>query len=169
MPETGRKIKNPCRIAWGEIIFTSGIWAVQNRQAIYPTEYANHKGSFHYVQRVRIPHRGQSPSSVSQLPIMTALHARSPTLFKLIIHEIKRKVNPYLNKFPKEKKSFCREVPNSGRVCWFFVYYDEKTLISKGNALAFCALFLYNNANLILGGYARGRNHRHRVRQRRHG
>ena len=32
------------------------------------------------AQRVRIPHRGQSPSSVTQLPILTALHARLPTL-----------------------------------------------------------------------------------------
>ena len=47
---------------------------------------AFHKGSLHYVQRVRIPHRGYDPSSVTQLPILTALHARSPTLFVLIIH-----------------------------------------------------------------------------------
>ena len=32
-------------------------------------------------QRVRRFHRGQSPSSVRQLPIMTALHAENPTLF----------------------------------------------------------------------------------------
>ena len=35
------------------------------------------------MQRVRIPHRGQSPSSVTQLPILTALYARSPTLLAL--------------------------------------------------------------------------------------
>ena len=47
------------------------------------------------AQRVRIPHRGQGPSSVRQLPILTALHARFPTLFLLIIHEKRAKVNPY--------------------------------------------------------------------------
>ena len=45
------------------------------------------------VQRVRIPHRGSSPSSVTQLPILTALHARFPTLFTHIIHEISKNVN----------------------------------------------------------------------------
>ena len=39
------------------------------------------------------PHRGHNPSSVTQLPILTALHARSPTLFVLIIHEGNGKVN----------------------------------------------------------------------------
>ena len=39
------------------------------------------------------PHRGHNPSSVTQLPILTALHARSPTLFFLIIHEGRKKVN----------------------------------------------------------------------------
>ena len=47
------------------------------------------------AQRVRIPHRGQSPSSVTQLPILTALHARSPTLFRSIIHHLLKKVNRY--------------------------------------------------------------------------
>ena len=45
------------------------------------------------AQRVRIPHRGQGPSSVTQLPILTALHARFPTLFQSIIHQIPIKVN----------------------------------------------------------------------------
>ena len=45
------------------------------------------------AQRVRIPHRGQSPSSVTQLPILTALHARFPTLFALTIHHVTKKVN----------------------------------------------------------------------------
>ena len=30
-----------------------------------------------------------------------------------------------------------------------FVQYDEKTLYFNGNPLAFCALLLYNNANLL--------------------
>ena len=47
------------------------------------------------VQRVRIPHRGTSPSSVTQLPILTALHARFPTLLLHIIHEKIPKVNSY--------------------------------------------------------------------------
>ena len=47
------------------------------------------------AQRVRIPHRGQGPSSVTQLPILTALHARSPTLFGVIIHHLAKKVNRY--------------------------------------------------------------------------
>ena len=52
-----------------------------------------------YGQRVRIPHRGQSPSSVTQLPILTALHARFPTLFAHIIHEKSQDVG-YHNCFP---------------------------------------------------------------------
>ena len=66
-----------------------------NWQAIYPTEYRC------FIKEVSImrsgcgsPHRGQSPSSVTQLPILTALHARSPTLFVLIIHDTGGKVNP---------------------------------------------------------------------------
>ncbi len=51
------------------------------------------------AQRVRIPHRGQSPSSVTQLPILTALHARSPTLFGVIILHSGRNVNPYFANF----------------------------------------------------------------------
>ncbi len=50
------------------------------------------------VQRVRIPHRGQGPTSVTQLPILTALHARFPTLFPHIIHYLCKKVNTYLLK-----------------------------------------------------------------------
>ena len=45
------------------------------------------------AQRVRIPHRGQCPSSARQLPILAALYARSPTLFPCIIHETPPKVN----------------------------------------------------------------------------
>ena len=52
------------------------------------------------VQRVRIPHRGTSPSSVTQLPILTALHARFPTLFGPIIHHLSEKVNTYFH-FPE--------------------------------------------------------------------
>ncbi len=51
------------------------------------------------AQRVRIPHRGQGPSSVTQLPILTALHARFPTLFAVIIHHLKEKVNTYFLRF----------------------------------------------------------------------
>ena len=51
------------------------------------------------AQRVRIPHRGQGPSSVTQLPILTALHARCPTLFPAIIHHNSQKVNTYLYNF----------------------------------------------------------------------
>ncbi len=48
------------------------------------------------AQRVRIPYRGQSPSSVTQLPILTALHAGFPTLFLFSIHEKAEKVNSIL-------------------------------------------------------------------------
>ena len=51
------------------------------------------------AQRVRIPYRGQSPSSVTQLPILTALHARSPTLFAVIIQQLIKKVNTFLEFF----------------------------------------------------------------------
>ena len=83
-----------------------------NWQAIYPTEYRC------FIKEVSImrsgcgsPHRGQGPSSVTQLPILTALHARSPTLFMLIIHEVSGKVNPPFHIFlfcclGKEKESW---------------------------------------------------------------
>ena len=46
------------------------------------------------AQRVRRSYRGRErPSSVTQLPILTALHAGSPTLFEDIIHEKWRIVN----------------------------------------------------------------------------
>ena len=45
------------------------------------------------TQRVRIPHRGQSPSSARQLPILAALHAGFPTLFQITIHETEEIVN----------------------------------------------------------------------------
>lgn len=47
------------------------------------------------AQRVRKPHRGQGPSSVTQLPILTALHAGYPTLFGAIIHENCGNVNSF--------------------------------------------------------------------------
>ena len=47
------------------------------------------------AQRVRKSHRGQGPSSVTQLPILTALHARLPTLFMAIIHQRKKNVNTF--------------------------------------------------------------------------
>ena len=52
-------------------------------------------------QRVRRSHRGQGPSSARQLPILAALHARSPTLFEDILHEIVQKVNPQFPDFVK--------------------------------------------------------------------
>ena len=53
------------------------------------------------AQRVRIPHRGQCPSSARQLPILAALHARFPTLFGIIIHDKKANVNAFLSGFGK--------------------------------------------------------------------
>ena len=50
------------------------------------------------AQRVRRPHRGQSPSSVTQLPILTALHAGFPTLFVPIIHDTVQNVNTFFGK-----------------------------------------------------------------------
>lgn len=47
------------------------------------------------AQRVRKPHRGTSPSSAKQLPVLAALYARSPTLFLLIILSLCKKVNPF--------------------------------------------------------------------------
>ncbi len=55
------------------------------------------------TQRVRHPYRGQSPSSVTQLPILTALHAGKPTLFFCIIHDLTVNVN--------------REIEKTGRNC----------------------------------------------------
>jgi len=41
----------------------------------------------------------ENPSSVTQLPILTALHARFPTLFVPIIQYLYEKVNPQFAKF----------------------------------------------------------------------
>ena len=64
------------------------------------------------AQRVRIPHRGQSPSSVTQLPILTALHARFPTLFEAIIHHLSKKVNRYFFIFINDCLACYRETHN---------------------------------------------------------
>ena len=66
------------------------------------------------AQRVRIPHRGQSPSSATQLPILAALHAGSPTLFVLIIHDVAAKVNTFLLIYGK----ICRK--KDGKKCLTF-------------------------------------------------
>ena len=42
----------------------------------------------------------KNPSSVTELPILTALHARFPTLFPLIIHDKWKKVNTQFGKPP---------------------------------------------------------------------
>ena len=39
--------------------------------------------------------------------------------------------------------------PQKGVAALKFVYFDEKTLKTAVNPLAFCALLLYNNANLL--------------------
>ena len=63
------------------------------------------------TQRVRKPHRGpQDPSSVTQLPILTALYARLPTLFEDIIHERGENVNCF---FKANEKS----LDNEGKLC----------------------------------------------------
>lgn len=56
------------------------------------------------AQRVRKSHRGQCPSSATQLPILAALHARYPTLFRAIIHDVFRKVNIFFAKTTKKCK-----------------------------------------------------------------
>ena len=58
------------------------------------------------AQRVRIPHRGQCPSSATQLPILAALHAGFPTLFPHIIHDGLENVNTHFGKFMKGLASF---------------------------------------------------------------
>ena len=63
-------------------------------------------------QRVRMLHRGQSPSSVIQLPILTALHAKLPTLFANMIHHTTGKVNP---SFWKNREKF---IDIKGRDFW---------------------------------------------------
>ena len=107
------------------------------------------------MQRVRKPHRGQSPSSARQLPILATLYARSPTLFVLIIHDMAEKVNPLFEKNLLKlltaegcRNGDCVQTRKAGNNAKKFVYFDEKTLESKGNPLAFCALLLYNNINL---------------------
>ena len=55
-------------------------------------------------QRVRRSHRGQCPSSARQLPILAAVHARSPTLFAVIIHDMIKKVNRFFQFQEKLRK-----------------------------------------------------------------
>ena len=50
------------------------------------------------------------PSSVTQLPILTALHARLPTLFAVIIHDCSGKVNTFLPIAAKFSCKTCRAV-----------------------------------------------------------
>ena len=74
---------------------TSGKTAMYTSR--FPTEYrCNIVEVFQYGQRVRKLHRGQSPSSAVQLPIMAALHAGLPTLFASIIQQATAKVNTFL-------------------------------------------------------------------------
>ncbi len=80
-------------------------------------------------QRVRKSHRGQGPSSARQLPILAALHARFPTLFGIIIHDIPQKVNRFFQ-FPDV-------VPPPPQ---YFVDYDEISLKKPRKTLAFCAI-----------------------------
>ena len=65
-----------------------------------PSSLLTYKEESYMCSGCGSPHRGQGPSSVTQLPILTALHARNPTLFALIIHEKKGKVNPQLQNIP---------------------------------------------------------------------
>ena len=102
-----------------------------------------------YAQRVRKPHRGQSPSSARQLPILAALHARSPTLYSPILHEKAKNVNPYFYHFLPLSG-------DAGEETWFFVDYDEISCKNRFMMLAFCAILLYNKSNYGQGGRAMG-------------
>ena len=95
-------------------------------------------------QRVRKSHRGQCPSSARQLPILAALHARSPTLFSLIIQENAENVNSYF--------SFFATFFPFGSQHRLFVTFDEKSSKNGFCALAFCAILLYNGHNYCKEG-----------------
>jgi len=69
------------------------------------------------AQRVRIPYRGQCPSSVTQLPILTALHARCPTLFVCIIHDVSIKVNRFFAEKTKNFEIFRKIGNDTGCFC----------------------------------------------------
>ncbi len=96
-------------------------------------------------QRVRKSHRGQGPSSARQLPILAALHARFPTLFASIIHNISENVNRFFS-FPEISPS----------QPYYFVDNDEISLKKPRKTLAFCAILLYNEFNYGQGGTRRG-------------
>ena len=138
---------------------------------------AFHKGSLHYVQRVRNTSSRIKSFVCHQLPILTALHARSPTLFATIIHDGRENVNPHFHFFSDLVKKteaggkngqVWSSPPKNGRSPLKFVHFDEKTLKRTVIPLAFCALLLYNNANLLEGGPACGRADRNFIRQGRH-
>ena len=50
-------------------------------------------------QRVQIFHRRDTPSSATQLPIMTALHAEDLTLFVPILQDMDSNVKPHFFPF----------------------------------------------------------------------
>ena len=77
------------------------------------------------AQRVRIPHRGQCPSSARQLPILAALHARSPTLYALILHENVKIVNPYFYHFPP----ISAEMARNSCFLWIMMKFLAKTVL----------------------------------------
>jgi hypothetical protein len=58
------------------------------------------------AQRVRIPHRGQGPSSVTQLPITDSTSREVPTLFPFTIQQISIKVNNIFGKDGNNRKTF---------------------------------------------------------------
>lgn len=62
-------------------------------------------------QRVRRFYRGQRPSSVRQLPIMTALHAEFPTLFAVHTTSLRAKSKYLISNIVTLYQSFCKISP----------------------------------------------------------
>ena len=70
------------------------------------------------AQRVRMPYRGsRNPSSAIQLPILAALHAGLPTLFK----------SYHTRFFPKSKYPFCLIPVFSSGVVLSWVFRIRRT------------------------------------------
>ena len=61
------------------------------------------------AQRVRIPHRGTSPSSVTQLPITDSTSREVSYSVAPIIHDKREKVNIFLRKTFENREFFCKK------------------------------------------------------------
>ena len=83
------------------------------------------------TQRARNPHRGTSPSSATQLPILATLHARFPTLFGIIILYMPEKVNPFFTKSARDFQRWKKFRKRRGFVVFPWLFPVEWLSLSR--------------------------------------